>query len=123
MEKKKVLFVCYGLGIGGIEKCLVNLLNVIHNEDYDVDVLLMTSEEELKETISNKNVHFLDSFCYVMSIEDTPIEIRKHGGWSHCLGKSLSYVHFRIRVKLKHNKANNHSENRQSLRHSDLANF
>ena len=25
--KKSLLFVCYGLGIGGIEKCLVNLIN------------------------------------------------------------------------------------------------
>ena len=100
MGKKKVLFVCYGLGIGGIEKCLINLLNVMQNEDYDIDVLLMTSQEELKGTISNKNVHFLDSFCYVMSIEDTPEEIRKHGGWFQCLGKLISYAHFRIRVKL-----------------------
>ena len=28
-KKKSLLFVCYGLGIGGIEKCLVNLINAL----------------------------------------------------------------------------------------------
>ena len=42
--KKSLLFVCYGLGIGGIEKCLVNLINALPEACYDVDLLVMNPE-------------------------------------------------------------------------------
>lgn len=98
---KKILFVCYGLGIGGIEKCLINLLNIMQNLNYNIDILLMTSEDELKDTLHTKHVKFLDSFQYIMSIKDTPVEIKKHGGWIHCLKKSFLYGCFRLRIKLR----------------------
>lgn len=101
MEKKKVLFVCYGLGIGGIEKCFINLLNVMNKENYDIDVLLMTSEDDLKGTLKNERIHFLNSFQYIMSIEDTPVAIRERGGWYRHFGKTIGYIVFRIRIKLK----------------------
>ena len=31
---KSVLFSCYGLGIGGIEKCLVNLINAMPEDEF-----------------------------------------------------------------------------------------
>ena len=33
---KSVLFSCYGLGIGGIEKCLVNLINAMPEDEFDI---------------------------------------------------------------------------------------
>ena len=49
-KRKRVCFVCYGLGIGGIEKCLVNLIkgytrilivcNHIYPYCFDTDTLL-----------------------------------------------------------------------------------
>lgn len=101
MKKKKVLFVCYGLGIGGIEKCFINLLNVMDKENYDIDVLLMTSENDLKGMLKNKQLHFLDSFQYIMSIEDTPDAIKERGGWYRHIGKTIGYMVFRLRIKLK----------------------
>ena len=56
--KKSILISCYGLGIGGIEKCLVNMLNHLDMRKYDIDVLLMNEDLDLKEQIYQK-VSFL----------------------------------------------------------------
>lgn len=97
---KKILFVCYGLGIGGIEKCLVNLLNAMQNKQFDIDVLLMNPEYDSKPQISS-NVNYLDSFQYVMNTTDTINEIQQHGGILKNLGKFFSYCHFRIQIKFQ----------------------
>ena len=44
---KKVLFVMHRLGFGGAERSLVNLLNELPQEAYDVDVLLFQKKGEL----------------------------------------------------------------------------
>jgi glycosyltransferase involved in cell wall biosynthesis len=95
---KKILFVCYGLGIGGIEKCFVNLLNVMP-ENYDIDVLLMNPQYAFKNQIK-RNVRFLDTFDYVLNIEDTVGEIKQRGGIFRNLRMLLSYCVFRLRIKL-----------------------
>lgn len=41
-EKKKILFVIPSLGAGGAEKALVNLLNILPQEDYAIDLLLFS---------------------------------------------------------------------------------
>lgn len=99
--KKQILFVCYGLGIGGIEKCLVNLLNSMP-ENYDIDVLLMNPQYTFKDQIK-RNVRFLNTFDYVLNIEDTLSEIRQRGGIARNLGMFLSYCAFRFKIKLRRN--------------------
>lgn len=71
---KTVLFCCYGLGIGGIEKCLVNLINAMPEEDFAVDLLLMNPKYSFLPSIQ-RAVTQLDSFCYVMNTTDTYREI------------------------------------------------
>ncbi len=66
---KTVLFCCYGLGIGGIEKCLVNLINAMPEEDFAVDLLLMNPKYSFLPSIQ-RAVTQLDSFCYVMNTTD-----------------------------------------------------
>lgn len=100
-EKKQILFVCYGLGIGGIEKCLVNLLNVMPDK-YDIDVLLMNPYHTFKKQIK-RNVCFLNEFDYVMNIEDTLSEIKKRGGILRNFRMFVSYCNFRLRIKLHKN--------------------
>ena len=63
-KKKSLLFVCYGLGIGGIEKCLVNLINALPEARYDVDLLVMNPEYAMMPQI-RRNVTFLDAFQYL----------------------------------------------------------
>lgn len=100
-DKKHILFVCYGLGIGGIEKCLVNLLNIMP-ERYDIDVLLMNPQYAFKNQIK-RNVRFLDTFDYVMNIEDTLNEINNRGGKLRNMRMFASYCVFRTRIKFKKN--------------------
>ena len=38
--KKKLLFTAYSLGLGGIEKALINLLNKLDYDRYDVTLIL-----------------------------------------------------------------------------------
>lgn len=44
-EKIKILFVCASMKVGGAEKSLVNLLNLIDYSKYDVDLLLLQNKE------------------------------------------------------------------------------
>ena len=102
MKRKKMLFVCYGLGIGGIETCLVNLLNALPESRFQIDVLLMNPEYESKERIRT-SVRYLDAFRDVMNTTVTMKEIKEHGGILKCPEKFLSYCCFRMAVKLQLN--------------------
>ena len=96
--KKSLLFVCYGLGIGGIEKCLVNLINALPEACYDVDLLVMNPEYAMMPQI-RRNVTFLDAFQYTLNTEFTMQEIRKRGGILRHLDLLLPYIDHRIRIK------------------------
>lgn len=96
---RTVLFCCYGLGIGGIEKCLVNLINAMPEEDFAVDLLLMNPKYSFFPSIQ-RAVTQLDSFCYVMNTTDTYREIRERGGVTRNIAKTARYVLFRLAVKL-----------------------
>ena len=97
--KKKVLFVCYGLGIGGIEKCLVNLINALP-ERFDIDLLLMNPQYAFKDQI-RRPVRFLNLFDYVMNIEDTPAEILRRKNPLGKLTLLVAYCLFRLRIKMR----------------------
>lgn len=96
---KKVLFVCYGLGIGGIEKCLVNLINAMP-VNYDIDVLLMNPQHAFKNQI-RRPVNFLNTFDYVLNIEDTLSEVKARAGLVNKLSMLFSYCVFRFRIKFR----------------------
>lgn len=98
--KRKILFVCYGLGFGGIEKCLVNLINNMPEGKYDVDLLLMNPETELKSDIRRK-LNCIDSFYYVMNTTDTYSEIRYRGGIVKNFERFITYCIFRVANKLR----------------------
>lgn len=44
---KKILFVCIGTNVGGIERSLINVLNSINLDEYNVDLLLWEAPGEL----------------------------------------------------------------------------
>lgn len=98
-KKKQLLFVCYGLGIGGIEKCLVNLLNALPEETYDVDLLVMNPEYAMAGQIRRK-VNHLDPFVYTLNTEITMQEMGRHGGVWKNRQKLLPYFDHRVRIKL-----------------------
>lgn len=94
MRKKKILFSCYGLGFGGIEKCLINLLETLPEEEVIIDLLLMNPEFDLKEQLSNK-VTLIKSEEYVFNSEDT-WEIKRRQK-----RRIFNYCMFRILNKAK----------------------
>lgn len=55
MKKKKILFTAYNLGIGGVEKALVNLLNNMDYNKYDVTLYLQLASGEFLDQV-DKNV-------------------------------------------------------------------
>lgn len=57
--KKKVLFTTYDLSIGGVESCLVNLVNNFDYSMYDVTILLQDKRGDLLNNV-NKEVHVVD---------------------------------------------------------------
>ena len=57
--KKKVLFTTYDLNIGGVESCLVNLVNNFDYSKYDVTILLQNKSGDLLNNV-NKEVHVVD---------------------------------------------------------------
>lgn len=98
-KKKSLLFVCYGLGIGGIEKCLVNLLNALPEEKYDVDLLVMNPEYAMAGQI-RRRVNQLDPFVYTLNTEITMQEMGNHGGLWKNRRKLLPYFDHCVRIKL-----------------------
>lgn len=93
MEKKRLLFVCYGLGIGGIEKCLVNLLNALPEADFQVDVMLMSQQDTMKPQI-RRTVYFYNEFDYILYSGGALAQLRKRGGILKNLGKLPAYTMF-----------------------------
>lgn len=93
---KNLLFVCYGLGIGGIEKCLVNLLNQLDRNKYKIDVLLMNERHEFLNQIKEP-VFFYSSYDYVFNTTDAINYVKKHPS------RWVRYFMFRLLVKLKKN--------------------
>ena len=67
---KKILFVCYGLGIGGIERCLVNLINELDTQIYKIDVLTLNPNYDLLGEITN-DFTLLDTFKYSINTTDS----------------------------------------------------
>lgn len=57
--KKKILFTTFDLSVGGIESSLINLVNNIDYDKYDVTVLLQLKRGELLKYVNN-NVKVLD---------------------------------------------------------------
>ena len=97
--RKRILFICYGLGIGGIETCFVNLLNQLSVLEADIDVLLMNPIFDLKDRIVAENVHFIPQFDYVLNTTDVMPYIQKHGGIIRNFNIFFRYILFRLAVK------------------------
>lgn len=93
--KKKILFCCYGFGIGGIERCMINLLNVLDISRYEIDVLPMNPEWDLLPNLQ-ANVTVLQPFDYVMNTTDTVEALKKKKAG---LNLYLRYIAYRVTNK------------------------
>ena len=92
---KKILFVCYGLGIGGIERCLVNLINELDSNLYDIDLLLLNPEYDLLDEITNE-VTLLNTFKYSMNTENTYNHYKQEKNILKKVNNISKYIIFRL---------------------------
>lgn len=86
--KKRLVFFSYNLGMGGIEKALVNLLNKIDYDKYEVDLYLLKKEGELLTKL-NENVNLKE---YKLSYSKIVL-----------LRKAINFTH---RLIFRHNNKN-----------------
>lgn len=93
--KRSILFCCYGLGMGGIEKCMINLLNELDTEKYEIDVLPMNPCYDLLPLLHGK-VTILNPFDYVMNTTDTAAALKHQGLSLNKIIKYVKYVMFRF---------------------------
>lgn len=63
MNKKKILFFAYDLNIGGIEKALINLVNTLDANKYNITVMLEKKQGIFLSKI-NKNVKVIEYSLY-----------------------------------------------------------
>lgn len=63
MKKKKILFYTSGIGLGGVEKVLLEILGLLDKEKFDIKVALQNENENLFESEIPKEV----SYKYMLS--------------------------------------------------------
>ncbi|MGD6815523.1 glycosyltransferase [Metabacillus sp. 84] len=86
---KKLLFVIDSLNIGGAEKSLVSLLNMIDPSKYEIDLLLFKRGGDLEKHVP-EYVNILSPPEYFLFLDGTRFPI----------GKKLKYYNFRIKTSL-----------------------
>lgn len=95
---KKIVFVCYGLGIGGIERCLVNLINELDDSLYQIDVLPLNPEYELLGELTKK-INLLNTFKYSMNTTETYRQYKNEKNIVKRVAKISKYILFRLKNK------------------------
>ena len=64
--KKKIVFVTQALWVGGIETALVNLLNHLNYEKYDVTCVITEDYQQMADLITPKcKLHKSKDFCFI----------------------------------------------------------
>ena len=94
--KKSILFCCHSFEMGGIQKCMINLLNAMDTTKYEIDVLALHPSFELLDLLQ-ADVNLLDTYKYIMTKYGT-FEYLKRNKAS--LTKYLKYYVFRLVNKL-----------------------
>ncbi len=106
--KKDILFVINSLSIGGSEKSLVSLLNVIDYSKYRVDLLMLKKGESLDKYIPNKvNILDIPNFYLYLNNENYDKTIVKGSLYRMCRIKSS--IDIRLN-KLKSKKTKNNQQ-------------
>ncbi|MGL4570226.1 MAG: glycosyltransferase [Clostridium sp.] len=98
--KKEIIIIADSLGIGGIEKSLVNMLNEFDYDLFNVDLMLYEKSGELIHSL-NKNVNLLEerSICKTFAM---PIkEVIRNGYINIAYGRIVAKVKSEILSKVK----------------------
>lgn len=66
--KKKILLLVPSLGMGGMERMLVNVANALTKIDYEVSIINLTSHSEIMVSQLDNNVRYLHNYVPVKNI-------------------------------------------------------
>ncbi|PEA53586.1 glycosyl transferase [Bacillus pseudomycoides] len=97
--KKNLLFVIDSLTIGGAEKSLVSLLNLINFSKYEIDLMLFKAGGDLESYVP-KHINILSVPKYFQYINNENVPLRK----------SATYLYYRIKTSLSL-RVNNYKKN------------
>lgn len=113
---KKILFVINSLIIGGSEKSLVSLLNVLDYDKYDVDLLMLKRGETFEKYVPNK-VNILDIPKYYGFLDNNKIKISTL--------EKIKYMHCRIKcsIELRTNRYKKEIMNNQQILYKNQKNI
>lgn len=98
-NKKRILFIAPSLGMGGMERVLVNYANLFVDRNYDVTVYNLTSGDKAITQHFNREVHYYESYSPVKNILHAGIRNILHGkfrlvSWQKWIDKkSAEYLH------------------------------
>ncbi|WP_234110741.1 glycosyltransferase [Chryseobacterium sp. R2A-55] len=109
--KKKLLFVIPSLEIGGAEKSLVNLLTALDYQLYEIDLLLLSRQNELlKDIPKNVNVIFPGEnyFIFTSGIFSAMMKFLFKGNFGLLSYRLLYSIYLKVYAKNK-NKAEQYS--------------
>ena len=97
--RKKLLFVIDSLTIGGAEKSLVSLLNMIDSSKYEIDLLLFKKGGDLEKYVP-KHINILPIPEYFQYINNEKLST----------SKSVMYLYYRFKTSLSL-RVNNYKQN------------
>lgn len=67
-EMKKILFIVPSLGMGGMERVLVNYANLFCGRNYDVTVYNLTSGDQAITQHFDKKIHYIEAYSPVKNV-------------------------------------------------------
>lgn len=113
---KKILFVINSLTIGGSEKSLVSILNILDYDKYDVDLLMLKRGEVFEKYVPNK-VNILDIPKYYEFLGNKKIKISPF--------KKMKYIYCRIKcsIQLRTNRYKKQVINNQQIFYKNQKNI
>lgn len=113
---KKILFVINSLTIGGSEKSLVSILNILDYDKYDIDLLMLKRGEVFEKYVPNK-VNILDIPKYYEFLGNKKIKISPF--------KKMKYIYCRIKcsIQLRTNRYKKQVINNQQIFYKNQKNI
>ncbi len=97
---KSIIFCTYSLGIGGIEKCLVNLVNQLNSKIFDITIAVMNPNYDfISELNNNIKVIKFEEIFYNTQDSKRIIICNNHG--LKKIYELFRYLLYRIAVKTK----------------------
>lgn len=106
---KKLLFVINSLSIGGSEKSLVSLLNLIDYSKYEVDLLMLKVGEELDKFIP-KEVNILEVPEYYRYLQGTIKDLSIINKLKYSIIRTKCSMDIRMNGKARNNRVRNNQQ-------------